>query len=462
MLIGFDASRAFVDEATGTENYSLSLLWALSKIDRKNSYRVYFRKISNFTFRKKTCSKQAFQISNLDWWPKNFEFVQVRPNRLWTQLGLALETWRNPVDVLFIPAHTLPVLRRRKWEVRNEKLDKEVGSGKNNLTSHFKNPASHIHLPTSFSKFFSKQTKYVVTIHDLGVEYLPGYHSYPGRYYLDLASKYASKEADALIAVSKATKADLIKTYRTSPNKVFVVAEGVDTGFFKPQSKSKVESVKSKYKIQGNYVLAVGTVQPRKNLEMLVRAFAEVIRRSGIQAVRKTAKPDSQYLVIAGKLGWDYQKIVDLPKKLGIGNKVKFLGYVDSKYMPALYTGSTVFAACSLFEGFGLPILEALACGCRVVASDIGAHREILGKISRNLKSAAFTKAAEPMVLVNPKDVDRWTQVLYQYISLYNNRLTLLSKKKKVEAVRRVLASEFNWEKAARETLRVLEEIGLK
>ena len=136
MLIGFDASRAFVGEATGTENYSLNLLRALAKIDRKNRYRVYLRstlggygdetRIVRGLRRTSPLNETPNNPSDLTGqagivtdkrftndWPQNFEFKVIRPRRLWTQVGLALETWRNPVDILFVPAHTLPVLRRR-------------------------------------------------------------------------------------------------------------------------------------------------------------------------------------------------------------------------------------------------------------------------------------------------------------------------------------------------------------
>src|SRR3990167_10640064 len=94
----------------------------------------------------------------------------------------------------------------------------------------------------------ANRTKYLVTVHGLGVEYLPGYHQFPERYYLDLASRYAACHADALIAVSASTKADLIKRYGIATKKIFVVPEGVDTAIFAPSSKLKVQSVKSKYK----------------------------------------------------------------------------------------------------------------------------------------------------------------------------------------------------------------------
>ena len=476
MLIGFDASRAFASEATGTENYSLNLLRSLAKIDRKNRYRVYLREgsmgpvssflpisaQSSFTSQPSQSSKPealravgspSSAATHRTEWPPNFEFKVVRPYRLWTQLGLALETWRNPVDILFVPAHTLPVLRRRNWEV----------GYRDNLTSHIKNLASH------FSHLTSKRTKYVVTIHDLGVEYLPGYHQFPQRYYLDLASRYAAKRADAVIAVSKATKRDLIKQYAIATKKIFVVPEGVDRRLFRPSSKSEVQSVKSKFKIKEPYILFVGTVQPRKNLEMLIKAFSLLVgsRNKTTNYVLQTTN-----LLIAGKLGWDYQEILEAPKKFGVEDRVKFLGYVAREDLPSLYSGATVLAAPSLFEGFDLPILEALSCGCRVVASDIPPHREIYRKIfhfpgsifhlSKNFPieeskingkwqmEYGKSRFNEAMTLVKPNDIKLWSHVLYQYISQYEISKPFTSFQKQ-------LASKFSWEEAVKSTLAVFE-----
>lgn len=381
MLIGFDASRAFVPEHTGTENYSLNLLKALAKVDRKNRYRVYVR----------TGPVSAFSLSvNAHAWPSNFEFVEVKPSRLWTQLGLAIETWKNPVDLLFVPAHTLPL---------------------------FRNP----------------RVKTVVTIHDLGVEYLPGHHQFPQRYYLDLASKYAAWAADALIAVSRATKRDLVKRYGVSARKVFVVSEGVDRRFFRRQSKSKVQSVKSKYKIKGPYILFVGTVQPRKNLEMLIAAFASALSTSGFDCT----------LVIAGKLGWDYQSILRAPERFGVKDRVNFLGYAPKADLPALYSGASVFTFPSLFEGFGLPILEALACRCPVIASSIEPHKEILGN---------HLDIVEAGVLLKPHDIVKWSQFLYQYIS-QNKEIDQKNGKL------RLLLQKYSWEEAASKSLGVFKKI---
>ena len=491
MLIGFDASRAFVDEATGTENYSLNLLKALAKIDRKNRYRVYLRSGSQFTLRlrsgqtvhsseRKKKSINRGPVTDNFKWPPNFEFKLIRPRRFWTQIGLAWETWKNPVDLLFVPAHTLPIFRKRK-------IFKGTTSsqGTTGITG-LKNGKARGTRDT----LVTRDTRYVVTIHDLGVEYLLLYHQFPQRYYLDLASKYAANAADALIAVSEATRRDLIDRYKVGTKKVFVVPEGVDMRFFKPSSKLKVQSVKSKYKIKGPYILFVGTVQPRKNLECLIEAFSQLVHssqnssqlrvdpstslRAGSSQTKQNSAAsvnseqrienqlsvnrelitDNLQLIILGKLGWDYQKILDAPKKYGVGNRVKFLGYVNRADLSSLYTGASVLAAPSLFEGFDLPILEALACGCPVIASNIPAHREILRKLEGTRKGTKGRRSVSnipvPIVLAKPKDIGSLSRFLYQSISQYDKRQSFITE-------RRELASKFSWDEAAKKTLNVFE-----
>ena len=395
MKIGFDASRAFVPEATGTENYSLNLLRALMRADRKNK--------QSFSSNKYVVYLRGKFPKNANF-PKNpnFTFRLIGPSRLWTQFSLALETWREPVDLLFVPAHTLPIMGNPK-------------------------------------------VKTVVTIHDLGVEYLPGYHQFPQRYYLDFASRYAAAHADALIAVSAATKADLMKRYGVDHNKIFVVHEGVDRAFFKRQSKVKVGNVKRKYKISGPYVLFVGTIQPRKNLVMLIEAFANVCR-----LVDKGNK--NLNLVIAGKPGWDWDEILDAPKKFRVEKQVKFLGHVDNRDLPALYTGAVVFAFPSLFEGFGLPILEALSCGCPIVASDIPPHREISQKLLLPTTNYQLKTKLVPIVLAKPNDKQKWISILYQYISQYEKRASILTFPK-------LNTDSFSWEEAAIATLQVFRAV---
>src|SRR3989344_1970002 len=161
MIVGFDGSRAFTKGRTGTENYSYQLLKNLSKIDQKNIYKVFIRPDSFIE----------------DHWPSNFKFISIGWRRLWTQGGLSIKTFLEDLDVLFVPAHTLPLIKR-------------------------------------------KNLKTVVTVHDLGSEYLPKTHQLKQRLYLGLMQGFQLKNATKLIAVSKATKEDLIKRLKISPKKI--------------------------------------------------------------------------------------------------------------------------------------------------------------------------------------------------------------------------------------------------
>ena len=167
MIIGFDASRAFLKDRSGTENYSFQLLKALAKIDHKNIYKVYLRS----------------QGRTLRGWPSNFQFSIINFKFLWTQGGLALQTFKDKLDVLFVPAHTLPIIRK-------------------------------------------PGLKTVVTVHDLGSEYLPQMHQIKQRLYLSFMQKMQLKGVNKIIAVSKATKADLIKS-GVKESKIKVIYEGV-------------------------------------------------------------------------------------------------------------------------------------------------------------------------------------------------------------------------------------------
>lgn len=385
MIIGFDGSRAFNPQRTGTENYSYQLLLNLAKIDSKNQYIVYLRPGTN---RAKV-------------WPKNFQFITIKMLRFWTQAGLATKTFTEKLDVLFIPAHTLPI----------------------------------IHKPS---------LKTVVTVHDLGAEYLPKMHLLKQRLYLRAITKFQLKSATKLIAVSKATKEDLVKRVGINPARVEVIYEGFDDNLFKKQTKADrlVNSLIP-------FFLFVGTVQPRKNLERVIKAFAiysslrdhEVTKQSSSE-IKKIAtgssnpRNDGVRLIIAGSKGWLSDEIYALPKKLGIEEKVKFLGRVADKDLPALYSGAIALTFPSLFEGFGLPIIEAQACGCPVLTSNISSMPEVAGKGA---------------ILVDPYSVD---DIVVGLKKMEDRALRMELIKKGLENIKR-----FSWEKCARETLKVLENI---
>ncbi len=378
MTIGFDGSRAFTSKRTGTENYSYQLLKALAKIDSKNQYIVYLRAslsvIATPRSGEAIYSKQDRHVAGAprddDYkWPENFKFQVIKWPRLWTQGGLSLQTFKDNLDVLFVPAHTLPVIRK-------------------------------------------PGLKTVVTVHDLGSEYLPQMHQIKQRAYLGLMQKFQLKTATKIIAVSKATKEDLVKRMGIKPENVTVVYEGYNRDIFRPIP----------YTLNPKpYFLFVGTIQPRKNLERIIRAFAKIEDKS---------------LVIAGSKGWMSDKIYELPKKLGIENRVKFLGYVADEKLPALYSGAEALIFPSLFEGFGLPILEAQACGCPVITSNISSMPEVAG---------------DGAVYVNPYSIE---DIIDGIRKIEDGRLRMEKIKQGFENIKK-----FSWEKCAKETLEVLISI---
>lgn len=365
MVIGFDGSRAFNKHRTGTENYSYQLLLNFSKIDPINQYIVYLRPGRD----------------KVGEWPKNFKFVTICWSRLWTQGGLALQTFKDKLDVLFVPAHTLPLI-------------------------------------------YKPGLKTVVTVHDLGSEYLPAMHQLKQRLYLGFMQKHQLKSVSKIIAVSKATKQDLIKKLGIDAKKISVVYEGYDQKIFKPIKDDTLVNSLNQYGLKpGNYLLFVGTVQPRKNLERLIKAFKQFLANDH----------SSEQLVIAGSKGWMSEEIYKLPKKLGIEDRVKFLGYISDMDLPFLYSGATALVFPSLFEGFGLPILEAQACGTPIITSNLSSMPEI---------------AAKGAILVNPYSVDDIVEGMTRIMN-YELRIKLI--KNGFENIKR-----FSWEKCARETLEVL------
>ncbi len=370
MLIGIDASRAFQNNRTGTENYSYNLILQLAKLDKKNKYRLYVREDV-------VCLRQVFGEEK----PENFEFCRINLPRLWTQVGLAWECFLRPPDVLFVPAHTLPVFRR-------------------------------------------PGLKTVVTIHDLGAEYLPQYHQFPNKLYLNRATEYATGQATHLIAVSRATKAELMKKMGVDVERVSVIYEGFNENLFKPANNDLLKTTLNKYDIKRPYFLFVGTIQPRKNLVRLIEAFAGL-------------KNSSVDLILVGKRGWLAEGIYEAPRRLGVEKEVRFMNYVPEGDLPALYSGAVALILPSLFEGFGLPILEAMACGCPVVTSNISSLPEVVG---------------EAGILVNPQNIEEISRAMSVVLQNKQERNRLIQQGF-------LQIEKFSWKKCACETLEILESL---
>ncbi len=264
----------------------------------------------------------------------------------------------------------------------------------------------------------SKTTKKVTTVHDM-VSYL-----FPSSLHPKIIANqkrklaHVKKESDAIIADSKTTKDDVVKFLEIPEEKVTVIPLAASDNF-NPQDDEVVENTLAKYKIKKPYVLSVATQEPRKNLQKLLDAFEEVLKE----------KPDA-HLVLTGKYGWG--------GGMRSPGNVIWTNYVSEEDLVSLYSGCQVFIYPSLYEGFGLPILEAMACGAPVIASNNSSMEEV-GKDAailidpRNEKQIA--KAIEFVLNLNPED----------YQKMVNASLDR--------------AKEYSWEKTAAETLKVYERL---
>lgn len=308
MHIGIDASRAARPQRTGTEAYSLHLIRGLLALDQQNDYTLYFN--------------QAPAPGLLPEGPRCRHRVIPSP-RLWTHLRLSAEMLRRPPDVLLVPAHVLPLSHPRRS---------------------------------------------LVTVHDLGYLHEPGSHRALDRLYLDLSNRHHARAAARLLAISRATRDDLVRRYGVPEERITVTHLAAGEAFRPVEDAAIVAAVRQRYGAGPEYLLYVGTLQPRKNLARLIRSFARVAAgHPGLQ------------LVLAGKQGWLYGEILAEAQRLGLAGRVLFPGYVDEADLPALYSGALAFVFPSLYEGFGMPGLEAMACGAPVVASNVSSLPEVVG-----------------------------------------------------------------------------------
>ena len=311
------------------------------------------------------------------------ELCVLPARRLWTHRTLAGEVMRRQTDVLFVPAHVIPFV----W------------------------PATR--LPPS-----------VVTLHDLGYLHFPEAHPWRQRLYLAASTRWSAHAARRVIAISQATAADLARFHRTPAAKLRVVYEAGPPRT--SVSAADVAAMRGRYGLAGPYALFVGTLQPRKNILRLAQAFAALVRAGQIDGD----------LVLAGGAGWLSADLLAAVDALGLGNRLRRLDYVPDADLPALYAGARVFCFPSLYEGFGLPVLEAHAYGAPVMTANRSALPEIAGNAA---------------LYVDPEDVDAIAAALLRLSQDEALRQQLIAAG--YENVKR-----FSWEKAAAETLAVVEE----
>ncbi len=379
MIIGIDANEANVERKVGISEYAYELLAQFSELKlnppaggQSSKFIIYLKNRPIFNL---PCS-----ISNL-------EYRVLKPGAFWTQ-------WRLPLDLY---------LHRPRPDVFF-------------TTSHYAPRFSPV--PT------------VVSVMDLSYLYFPQMFKARDLMQLKHWTSYSVKKAKKVLTISKSSKFDIIKEYKIPEEKVIVVYPGIKPSAYPRPHVCNMNTIKAKFGISKNFILFVGTLQPRKNISRLIESFSKVLRDEKV--------PHDLQLVIVGKKGWLYEEILKKPKELDIEEKVKFLDFVSDDELIALYQQAICFILPSLYEGFGLPVLEAMKHGCPVITSNVSSLPEAGG---------------DAALYVDPLDVNDISEKIRKVVNHPEIRKELKEKSK-------AQLAKFSWEKTAKETLKVLEEVG--
>ncbi len=345
----------------GSAEFAFRLLNEFAK-DKSNSFITYLPKEPTSDMPKET---------------QNFKYSVFKSKKLWTMIGLSqkLLSDKKNLDVFFSPTHYLP-------------LTTPVPSAVSILD------VSYLKYPQLFNK------------RDL--------------YQLRFWGGWSVKKAKKILTISNSSKDGIIEAYGVSPEKVTVVYPGIS-----PKEEIKnMEELTKKYNIKGKYILFVGTLQPRKNIERLIEAFSKIFDKD-------------LTLIIIGKKGWMFEEILDAPKRFGVSEKVKFLDSVMDDELPGFYKNAEFFILPSLYEGFGLPVLEAMQYGCPVITSSVSSLPEAGG---------------DAVLYVDPEDTFDIKSKMEKLLKDQKLREELI--KKGYQQVKK-----FSWDKTAKDTIKVLESI---
>lgn len=289
--------------------------------------------------------------------------------------------------------------------------------------------AKLVHFP-QFNVALLTHSPFIVTIHDCAFDKIPEERPSSLAYaYYKVMMAFALKKAKKIIAVSHATKSDLVNIYNVPENKVIVIHLGIDVDYFKTTEISKTtwSRIKGKFNLDAPYILYVGLIRPRKNIGKLLIAVQKLCSRF-----------DRPFrLVMAGPLDNRFINVADTAKSLGIEDIVVQTGYLSDTELLALYKHSSMLILPSLLEGFGLPLLEGMASGIPVIASDIQAHREVVN---------------DAAILVSPNDADAISEAMYRVFT--DAALAACIINKGYERVRM-----FSWEVCAKKTFELYEEL---
>ncbi len=366
MRIGIDI-RSLIFRKTGINQYTKNIVKSLAKIDKDNDYILFCNVKSRYDWLKFNNIKEE-----VIWLPHFEKFTE----KFWTEVLLPNRLASKKIDLFHSPRFTLPQ---------------------------------------------KKPCKFIITMHDLAFKKFPQLVKKEEINVFRNQIEAAVNRADKIIADSQNTKKDLINLFNIRNDKIEVIYLGVDEVYHPIRTQELLRETKNKYNLPREFILFVGTIEPRKNLKRLIEAFYELKKNKSIE----------HGLVIVGEKGWLCDDIFETLGKLHLNQDVIFAGYIPESELPLIYNAADLFVFPSLYEGFGLPPLEAMACGVPVVTSNVSSLPEVVG---------------DAAILVDPYNIQAIAEAIEQVLENNNLREKMIEKGFNQ-------AKKFSWEKAARETL---------
>jgi len=368
MKIGIDAT-SLSRKITGIENYTFNLCKTLLSFDKVNSYVIFFRKQIHHDL-------LSFQKTN--------KFL--------------LSPYDNQI---FCEQFWLPYI------ILKEKLDV-------------------VHFP-AFPPGLFVYEKCIITLHDATMWKHPCTLSWKNKIYMKPLTILALKKSEKIITVSESSKKDIITYCNVGNNKIINTGESISEKFMIIEDKNKLNKVRLRYNLPDKYILAVSSIEPRKNIESILQAYS----------ILKSKNTIDYKLVLVGRKAWGSKNVQERVNDLKINDDVVFTDYIGGEDLICVYNMASLFVYPSFYEGFGLPPLEAMACGAPVLASDIEVFKEVLG---------------DAAILVSPTDVKAIANNIY--IIMNNHILRNELKEKGLERVK-----SLSWEDVAKKTIGIYESI---
>lgn len=369
--IWIDGYEANVPQRLGSSQVAFELLKNLESSDKENRYTIFL------------------PTPPMDDLPKpreGWQYKLLKPKRLWTRIALpiAYYTSKQKPDIFFSFSHYLP-------------------------------------------KFI--KGKLIQVIYDLAYLHFPHMFKKGDLYKLNNWTKDSVSRASHIVTISNSSKKDLVKEYGVSSKNITVAYPGYDPTLYKPiKDRLKIKTVLDKYQIDGDYIIFIGTLQPRKNLLKLIEAVSRIDNLK-LVIVGKTTGP--------GRQAWMYEEILNHPKRLGIEGRVIFTGFAPTEDLPYLISGSIAYVLPSFWEGFGIPVVEAMACGIPVLTSNVSSLPEVSGSAGLQF------------------DPNRVDQIEQSIRTIWADKKLRLKKSKEGVAQ----AKKFSWKKMSRELIKVFNAV---